>query len=78
MPRRPADPDQLNRWVGFLRNHEELIAAEQQIRLADLAKVLGCRFRIEIETLVKRIPCNRTLVANACRQNWHRSRDIDI
>ncbi len=27
MPRRPADPDQLKRWVAFLRNHKEAIAA---------------------------------------------------
>ena len=27
MPRRPADPDQLKRWIAFLRNHKEAIAA---------------------------------------------------
>ncbi len=27
MPRRPADPDQLKRWVAFLRNHRNAIAA---------------------------------------------------
>ncbi len=27
MPRRPVDPDQLKRWVGFLRNHKDAIAA---------------------------------------------------
>ncbi len=27
MPRRPADPDQLRRWVAFLRNHKDAIAA---------------------------------------------------
>ena len=27
MPRRPADPDQLKRWVAFLRNHKDVIAA---------------------------------------------------
>ncbi len=27
MPRRPADPDQLKRWVAFLRNHRDVIAA---------------------------------------------------
>ena len=27
MPRRPADPDQLKRWVAFLRNHKDAIAA---------------------------------------------------
>ncbi len=27
MPRRPADPDRFKRWVAFLRNHREAIAA---------------------------------------------------
>ena len=27
MPRRPADPDQLKRWIAFLRNHKDAIAA---------------------------------------------------
>lgn len=27
MPRRPADPDQLKRWMVFLRNHKDVIAA---------------------------------------------------
>ena len=27
MPRKPADPDQLKRWVAFLRNHKDVIAA---------------------------------------------------
>ena len=27
MPRRPADPDQMKRWVAFLRNHKDAIAA---------------------------------------------------
>ena len=27
MPRRPAEPDQVKRWVAFLRNHKEDIAA---------------------------------------------------
>ncbi len=27
MPRRPADPDRLKRWLAFLRNHKEAIAA---------------------------------------------------
>ena len=27
MPRRPADPYQLNRWIVFLRNHKDVITA---------------------------------------------------
>jgi hypothetical protein len=27
LPRRPADPDQLKRWMVFLRNHKDVIAA---------------------------------------------------
>ena len=27
MPRRPAEPDQVKRWVAFLRNHKDDIAA---------------------------------------------------
>jgi len=27
MPRRPSDPDQVQRWVTFLRNHKDAIAA---------------------------------------------------
>jgi putative transposase len=27
MPRRPVDPDKLKRWIAFLRNHKEAIAA---------------------------------------------------
>jgi hypothetical protein len=27
MPRGPADPDQLKRWIAFLRNHKDAIAA---------------------------------------------------
>ena len=27
MPHRPVDPDQLKRWVAFLRNHKDVIAA---------------------------------------------------
>ena len=27
MPRRPVDPDQLKRWIAFLRNHKDAIAA---------------------------------------------------
>ena len=27
MPRRPVSPDQLRRWIAFLRNHKEAIAA---------------------------------------------------
>jgi hypothetical protein len=27
MPRRPAEPDQVKRWVAFLRNHKDVIAA---------------------------------------------------
>ena len=27
MPLKPADPDQLKRWVAFLRNHKDVIAA---------------------------------------------------
>jgi hypothetical protein len=27
MPLKPADPDQLKRWVTFLRNHKDVIAA---------------------------------------------------
>ena len=27
MPRRSADPDQLKRWIAFLRNHKDVIAA---------------------------------------------------
>jgi len=28
LPRRPASPDQLQRWVTFLRDHRDGIAAE--------------------------------------------------
>ena len=27
LPRRPAEPDQLKRWMAFLRNHKDDIAA---------------------------------------------------
>ncbi len=27
MPRHPSDPDQVKRWVAFLRNHKDVIAA---------------------------------------------------
>ena len=27
MPRHPAEPDQLKRWIAFLRNHKDDIAA---------------------------------------------------
>ncbi len=27
MPRRPAEPDQVKRWVAFLRNHKDDITA---------------------------------------------------
>ena len=27
MPRGPTDPDQLKRWVAFMRNHNDAIAA---------------------------------------------------
>ncbi len=27
MPRRPADPDQVKRWIAFLHNHKDAIAA---------------------------------------------------
>ena len=27
MPRRPAEPDQVKRWIAFLRNHKDDIAA---------------------------------------------------
>ncbi len=27
MPRRPVDPDKVTRWMAFLRNHKDAIAA---------------------------------------------------
>ena len=27
MPRRPADPDRVKRWIAFLHNHKDAIAA---------------------------------------------------
>ena len=27
MPRRPVEPDRVKRWIAFLRNHEDEIAA---------------------------------------------------
>jgi hypothetical protein len=27
LPRRPVDPDKVKRWIAFLRNHQDAIAA---------------------------------------------------
>jgi len=40
MPRLPADPNQLKRWVVFLQNHKEVILA------MDLFTVLSGSLRV--------------------------------
>jgi hypothetical protein len=48
MPRRPADPDQLKRWVAFLRNHKDAIAAMDFFTVSTASlKVLYVFFVIE-------------------------------
>jgi hypothetical protein len=37
MPRRPVEPDQLARWIAFLRNHNEAIAAMDFFTLPTLS-----------------------------------------
>lgn len=48
MPRGPADPDQLKRWVAFLRNHKDAIAAMDFFSVPTVCfKVLYVLFVIE-------------------------------
>ena len=48
MPRRPVEPDQLARWIAFLRNHKEAIAAMDFFTVPTLSlRVLYCLFIID-------------------------------
>ncbi len=48
MPKRPTEPDQLNRWLAFLRNHADGIAAMDFFTVPTATlRVLYCWFVIE-------------------------------
>jgi len=48
MPRRPSEPDQVKRWVAFLRNHKDQIAAMDLFTVPTASlRLLYCFFVIE-------------------------------
>jgi putative transposase len=48
MPRRPVEPDQVNRWLAFLRNHKDGIAAMDFFTVPTARlRILYCWFVIE-------------------------------
>lgn len=52
MPRRPADPDQLRRWVAFLHNHKDAIAAMHFFTVPTISlRVLYAFFIIKNDSL---------------------------
>ena len=44
MPRRPAEPDQVKRWLAFLRNHKDDIAAMDLFTVPTASLRLLCGF----------------------------------
>jgi putative transposase len=58
MPRRPADPAQLKRWLAFLRNHKDAIAAMDFLPCRRLP--CGCSTCCSSSNIADEVSCTST------------------